>query len=231
VVFGGQRKIEGDRSGRCVLALCNGSRRSATATHCKLANPSSLDLAVLSPVSSAQSFTPPPPPPPHTHSMKISAIQAIAILLPCIALQVAALKLGFVGLGAMGKHMAGHLQKSAFCNTANPLQVWNRGAGVAEVHAQCYGSQSVSLEALSLCDVIFLSLPNTAVVVEVLGALMSLNLRPGSLIVDTTSGEPAATAVISADLRKIGVRFVDCPVSGGPAGAEAGVYNSVYTLV
>ena len=68
--------------------------------------------------------------------------------------------MGFIGLGAMGKHMAGHIAKY---NTTTPLKVWNRTTARAEEHAVAYGSVCVTdFSAFNDCGVVFLSLPTTA---------------------------------------------------------------------
>ena len=104
--------------------------------------------------------------------------------------------------------------------------VWNRRPGVAEEHAAAHGTVACdSVAALAAeADVICLCLSTSAAVESVLSAL---DLRPGALIIDCTSGEPSASQAIAAALQARGARFVDAPVSGGPAGAEAGTLTSM----
>lgn len=124
-------------------------------------------------------------------------------------------KYGWIGLGAMGKHMAGHVHK-----LNGPLKVWNRTTARAEEHAAKYGTTVVTDFAdFSECGVVFLSLPTTAQVADICG---KLNLPSGAIIVDTTSGDPTATIEVSTVLKAKNIHLVDCPVSGGPKGAEAG---------
>jgi 3-hydroxyisobutyrate dehydrogenase len=74
------------------------------------------------------------------------------------------------------------------------------------------------------CDVIFICVPTSAIVKEVVfgkGGLAE-GLAPGKILVDQTTGDPTITRAIAADLEKLGVALVDAPVSGGPRGAVAG---------
>lgn len=99
--------------------------------------------------------------------------------------------------------------------------MWNRTAGKAQAHAGQYGSRAVTLPEVAGADVIFSCLPTSAQVDEVLGALEG-QLRPGTVWVDCTSGHPGAGVRQAARLGEQGVAFLDAPVSGGTAGAEAG---------
>jgi 3-hydroxyisobutyrate dehydrogenase len=130
-------------------------------------------------------------------------------------------QLGFIGLGTMGKHMAGHL--AGLTEQQSTLLVYNRNTEKAVQHTQAYGSRySDNLSDIARqCDVIFLSLPTSIeskLIIETLGP----SLKPGATIIDTTSGEPKATVALHSYLQTFGVELVDCPVSGGPAGAEGG---------
>ena len=74
------------------------------------------------------------------------------------------------------------------------------------------------------CDMIMVCVPTSAVVREVLfgnGGLAE-GLSSGKIIVDQTTGDPAATRSMAAELQALGVALVDAPVSGGPSGAVAG---------
>jgi 3-hydroxyisobutyrate dehydrogenase len=72
--------------------------------------------------------------------------------------------------------------------------------------------------------VIFLCLPTSDHVREVIfgKAGLSASLRPGTMIVDQTTGDPIATRAMAADLAERGVDLIDAPVSGGKQGAQAG---------
>jgi 3-hydroxyisobutyrate dehydrogenase len=125
-------------------------------------------------------------------------------------------KVGFVGLGAMGLQMAGHLAKAV------PTVVFDlNGAAVEESVKN--GATAGSLEEIAGADIIFSSLPRSTNVESVAETMMaSGNLRQGTIWVDTTSGVPVTSQKISAALEAHGVHFLDCGVAGGPAGAAAG---------
>lgn len=124
--------------------------------------------------------------------------------------------IGFIGLGAMGRPMAANLAAST------DTQVWNRTAATAVSHAAAHGSTAaVELAELAGCEVVATCLPMTAQVVEVADVLAP-HLADGTVWLDHTSGDPAASRALAADLAGRGVRYLDAPVSGGTDGAEAG---------
>lgn len=125
------------------------------------------------------------------------------------------LRAGFIGLGAMGFPMAGHLARRF------PTLVWNRSPEKAERHAAAFGSRATSLEEVAGADVVFSCLPTSADVQEVVERARP-NLCAGSVWVDCTSGVPAAARALAAELSGSGVALLDAPVSGGVTGAEAG---------
>ncbi|MPY65797.1 NAD(P)-dependent oxidoreductase [Deinococcus sp. SDU3-2] len=126
----------------------------------------------------------------------------------------------FLGLGAMGAPMAAHLARHAR-ETGGRALVWNRTGARADAHAREHGSESVTLPDAAQADVIFSCLPTSREVDEVLTGLEG-GLRPGTVWVDCTSGHPEAARRQSARLSERGVTFLDAPVSGGTAGAQAG---------
>ena len=128
----------------------------------------------------------------------------------------------FVGLGAMGCGMAANLQAGMRRKKMSPLLVWNRTPAKAEQVAAETGAKAVGeLTGLASANIVLSCLPSSKEVAAVAGTLGPLLAR-GSLWIDCTSGEPLATRAIAADLAEAGVAMVDCPVSGGPAGAASG---------
>lgn len=129
--------------------------------------------------------------------------------------------LAFAGIGLMGLPMTRRLLAAGY-----PLTVWNRSPDkCAPLLAQ--GAHRVENPA-ELCrdaSVVMLCLANTEVVREVVfgpGGIVE-GARPGQLLVDFSSLEPAATRAMAAELEaRTGMRWVDAPVSGGTPGAEAG---------
>ncbi|AFV77090.1 beta-hydroxyacid dehydrogenase, 3-hydroxyisobutyrate dehydrogenase [Thermus oshimai JL-2] len=124
-------------------------------------------------------------------------------------------KVAFLGLGAMGYPMAGHLARRF------PTLVWNRTFEKALRHQAEFGSKAVPLEEVAEARVVFTCLPTTKEVAEVAERLFP-HLRPGTYWVDATSGEPEASRRLAERLLERGVVYLDAPVSGGTAGAERG---------
>ena len=92
------------------------------------------------------------------------------------------MKIGFVGLGAMGFPMARHLAKE------HEVLVWNRTAEKAQRHARDHGTSAVSdLRDIAAADVIITMLPTSSEVDEVVEKIAPA-LRKGTLWIDATSG-------------------------------------------
>lgn len=130
------------------------------------------------------------------------------------------LKLGFIGLGLMGKSMARNLLKAGF-----PLIVHNRSRGaVDELLKEGARAASSPAEAASQADVVFTCLPDTPDVELV--ALGNKGIIEGAheglVFVDHSTIKPAAARAISASLAEKGVLCLDAPVSGGDIGARDG---------
>lgn len=128
-------------------------------------------------------------------------------------------KLGYVGIGAMGGPLARRLMRST------KVAVYDRRRDLVEA-LESDGALAVNdLPSLARdCEMIFLCLPSSDVVREVLFGQDGLaqTLSPGAMIVDQTTGDPREARTIAEELEKLGVRFVDAPVSGGPESATAG---------
>eukprot|EP00397_Hematodinium_sp_SG-2012_P021412 GEMP01022116.1.p1 GENE.GEMP01022116.1~~GEMP01022116.1.p1 ORF type:complete len:318 (+),score=77.22 GEMP01022116.1:212-1165(+) len=130
---------------------------------------------------------------------------------------------GWIGLGTMGFPMAKHVAKAL---RNQRLFVWNRNAKKAEMHAKevssvvCSSIADVSENA----EVIFLCLPSSTQVAEVVQHISG----KCHIIVDCTSGDPTKTREIGAELSKRGISLVDCPVSGGPLGAENATLTTMF---
>lgn len=122
-------------------------------------------------------------------------------------------KVAFLGLGAMGYPIAGHIAKQF------ETLVWNRTFAKAEAHAAEFGSGAVALEGAAGADLIFTCVPVSRDVDELARRLLP-HLRPGTLWVDHTSGEPALAKETAALLAERGVIYIDAPLSGGVVGAK-----------
>ncbi|AFZ66550.1 NAD(P)-dependent oxidoreductase [Deinococcus peraridilitoris] len=128
----------------------------------------------------------------------------------------------FVGLGAMGYPMAAHLSRRF------ETLVWNRTHEKALQHAAEYGSRAVtSVAAAAEADILFTCLPTSAEVAALAGDVIS-GAGNGLVWVDCTSGDPEVTRELAVRLAGQGIEFVDAPLSGGTAGAEAGKLSVMF---
>ena len=128
-----------------------------------------------------------------------------------------ALRVGFIGLGAIGRPMARHVAKK-FETT-----VWNRTAARAEAFAKETGARAAQTlqGVIDWANVVITCLPTSREVRELVEK-DGLGWHKGQVLVDATSGDPFNSRELAAWLAKRGVGFVDAPVSGGTSGAEAG---------
>ena len=124
------------------------------------------------------------------------------------------MKLGFIGLGAMGRPMALHLQRAG-----HELAVWAR-------RPESIGDLSVSIcatpaELGRCCEVVFTVITSSA---DVEGVALGKDgliegMAPGSVLVDCSTIAPDAARHIAEKLGEKGIHFLDAPVSGGEQGA------------
>ena len=129
-----------------------------------------------------------------------------------------ALSITVIGLGQMGGNMALTLQAAGFEVTGSDLfeAARERLAGL--------GLAVVAPDALPASDVYLLSLPTSAHVREVIETSPGLlALAPkGSVIVDTSTSDPAVSRELAEKVTAAGLHWLDAPVSGGPKGAANG---------
>jgi 3-hydroxyisobutyrate dehydrogenase len=130
-------------------------------------------------------------------------------------------RVAFLGLGAIGAPMAQHLATPAF-----ELSVWNRTQSKADEFAALHRVIAAPTPAQTArgAAVVVTCLPSSLEVGEVLSGKDGIlaGLEQGAVLVDCTSGDPAASRDFSAILAGRGASFVDAPVSGGVVGAKAG---------
>lgn len=128
------------------------------------------------------------------------------------------MKIGFSGLGVMGAPMAGHLVAAGHSVTGH-----NRSVAKAEAWAQKTGwtSAATAAEAARGAELFILCVGNDDDVREVVGAALP-ELASGAVIVDHTTTSARVAREMAALAGERGVAFLDAPVSGGQAGAEAG---------
>ena len=129
---------------------------------------------------------------------------------------VTTLKVGFAGLGAMGRGMARNLHKAGLLRA-----LWNRtSATAAELAAELGVPSAADLAELArACDAVVMCVSADADVLEVVDGLVP-GLRPGMLVIDcsTVSSDTAREAALR--LADYGAEFLDAPVSGGVEGAR-----------
>lgn len=132
-------------------------------------------------------------------------------------------KLGFIGLGIMGRGMARNLLKAGF-----DLTVWNRTASKADELAAAGAKVAAGpADLASRCDIVLTCVSDTPDVQQViLGPSGVLDgLKPGSLVIDHSTISPQATRQIAARLAEKGAHMLDAPVSGGSEGAANGTLS------
>ena len=128
------------------------------------------------------------------------------------------MNLGFIGLGAMGRHMAQHLMKGG-----HQLGVWARRAESAAPLVAAGARRHDSPAALAAAsDVVFTMVMASsdfeAVVTGPDGIIEGA--KRGSVVVDMETISPAVARAVAETLAGKGIDMLDAPVSGGPMGAE-----------
>ena len=129
-------------------------------------------------------------------------------------------RLGYIGLGLMGKPIARNLLQAGY-----PLTVHNRSRGaVDELVSQGASPASSPKEVAQSSDIIFTNLPDTPDVMEVVLGEEGIRegCEAGKIWVDNSTIKPEASRQIASELFEIGVFALDAPVSGGDVGAKAG---------
>ena len=133
------------------------------------------------------------------------------------------MKIGFIGLGIMGKPMVKNLVKGGYTD----ILVNGRHQDVLDELAQI-GAVSASYEQIgSSCDVVMTMLPNSPQVMEVMLGEGGVGrfMKAGSILIDMSSINPVASKEIAAELAKRGVDMLDAPVSGGEPKAIDGTLS------
>jgi 2-hydroxy-3-oxopropionate reductase len=132
----------------------------------------------------------------------------------------AIMKIGYIGLGIMGKSMARNIMKAGFS-----MVVHNRSQGaVDELVAEGAQSAGSPAEVAAQVDVVFTNLPDSPDVEKVAlgpGGIIE-SARPGLIFVDNSTIKPATARFLAERLGEKGVVCLDAPVSGGDVGARNG---------
>ncbi len=130
------------------------------------------------------------------------------------------MRIGYIGLGIMGKAMAWNILKAGYT-----VVVHNRSRGAVREMVAVGAIEAFSpQEVASQVDVVFTNLPDSPDVEQVAlgtdGIIMGA--REGLIFVDNSTIKPATARKIAAELGKRGVLSLDAPVSGGDIGAQKG---------
>ena len=128
------------------------------------------------------------------------------------------LKVGYIGLGLMGKSIARNILKAGF-----PLTIHNRSSHVVAALTD-EGAQPASspAEVASRVDVVFTNLPDTPDVEKVVFGEngISAGVHPGLIWVDNSTIKPGVARALAEKLAALDVFSLDAPVSGGDIGAR-----------
>lgn len=127
-------------------------------------------------------------------------------------------QVGFIGLGIMGRPMAGHLQK------AGHKLFFDRRHSVPDELVKDGGVIcSSGKEVAERAEIIILMVPDTPHVAAALFGSEGIvqGLRPGKIIIDMSSISPIETKKFAEKIVALGCEYIDAPVSGGEVGAKA----------
>ena len=123
------------------------------------------------------------------------------------------MKIGFIGLGIMGKPMAKNMLKKGYTD----LLVYDRTQSQVDEVVAC-GAKAASYQEIGeQCDVVITMLPNSPHVKSVMleDGKVADYMKAGSTFIDCSSINPVASKEIYAELEKKGIAMLDAPVSGG----------------
>jgi 3-hydroxyisobutyrate dehydrogenase-like beta-hydroxyacid dehydrogenase len=125
-------------------------------------------------------------------------------------------RVAFLGLGIMGRAMAGNLVRAG-----HEVTTWNRSSGKEVPGAQ---SAATPRHAAENAEVVWVCVSDTAAAESVLLGESGVitGTRAGTVVVDSSTIAPSTTLRIAAQFQKQGVEFMDAPVTGSKIGAENG---------
>lgn len=128
------------------------------------------------------------------------------------------MRAGFIGLGAMGWHMAAHLARKELLGG-----VWNRTPSTADRFAREHAVRAARTpaELWQACDAVVLCVSADQQVLDMVDHLAVPEAR-GKLVVDTSTVARETAVAAARELAGVGARFVDAPITGGTEGAKNG---------
>jgi 3-hydroxyisobutyrate dehydrogenase len=126
------------------------------------------------------------------------------------------MNVGFIGLGAMGQHMARNLQRAGLLTG-----VWNRTTSKSEALAAEIGCRAFGTPAVLAadCEFIFTCVSADDDLLAVVEALLP-GLRKGTIVADCSTVAADTARKAATRLATVGAALLDCPVSGGVEGAK-----------
>ena len=133
------------------------------------------------------------------------------------------MKVGFIGLGIMGKPMSKNLLKAGY-----ELVVFDFNKSAVDEVVGCGAVAAANgKEVAEQCEVVITMVPNSPHVrVAVLGENgVAEGAKPGTVLIDMSSIDPTESKAIGAELAKMGIEMLDAPVSGGEPKAIDGTLS------
>jgi 2-hydroxy-3-oxopropionate reductase len=132
-------------------------------------------------------------------------------------------RIGFIGLGAMGRPMTQNLMKAGY-----PVRVLTRTRSkIEDLLADGAAWCSTPKEVAQKSDVVITMLPDTPDVEQAFGGRDGVfdGARPGMLLIDMSTISPIAVRKLAREAEAHGCNFLDAPVSGGDIGAQNGTLS------
>ena len=132
-------------------------------------------------------------------------------------------RIAFAGVGTMGRHLVRHLVEAG-----HDVRAFDPDPAAME-RAASLGADASAASIADACvdaEVLLLSMPSVALVGQVAREAAAA-LPTGALIADVSTSPPALAQELAAELEPTGLLVADCPLSGGPVGAEAGTLTSM----
>lgn len=133
------------------------------------------------------------------------------------------MRIGFIGLGIMGRPMARNLMRAGF-----ELTVWNRSRpGIEELAREGAAEGASPRDVGAKSDVIITIVTDSPDVEQVVLGEQGVihGARPGAVVIDMSTISPDVTRTIAARLKERQIAMLDAPVSGGDKGAIAGTLS------
>ncbi len=132
-------------------------------------------------------------------------------------------RIGFIGLGIMGRHMAGHLLDAGHSLTVHDL----REEAMEPLAARGAVRASTCSEVARRSDIVIAMVTDSQAVEEVAlgGSGIAASARKGLVFVDMSTSAPTSAVKVAAELGNAGVGCLDAPVSGGEVGARDAILS------